>query len=65
MVWGVNPLVIQNQSTTSATFKAAMDVALEKELLKNSDLVVQTAGTITGVSGSTDFVKVVYVSTEG
>jgi len=65
LVWGVNPLVIQNQATTTATFKAAMDVALEKGLLKSSDLVVQTAGTIKGVSGSTDFVKVVYVSAEG
>jgi len=65
LVWGVNPLVIENHSTTTATFKAAMDVALEKGLLKSNDLVVQTAGTIKGVSGSTDFVKVVNISTEG
>lgn len=33
-------------------------------LLKEGDLVVQTAGTHTGVSGSTDLVKVGIVSSE-
>ena len=33
-------------------------------LLKEGDLVVQTAGTNTGVSGSTDLVKVGIVSSE-
>ena len=33
-------------------------------ILKPGDLVVETAGTLTGVSGSTDLVKVGIVSSE-
>ena len=31
------------------------------KIVKKGDLVVQTAGTLTGVSGSTDLIKVSYV----
>ncbi|APD49588.1 pyruvate kinase [Synechococcus sp. CS-602] len=58
MVWGVNPLLIDNQESTSSTFTLAMGIAQEQGLLKEGDLVVQTAGTLSGVSGSTDLVKV-------
>jgi pyruvate kinase len=40
----------------------AMGVAQEQGLLEDGDLVVQTAGTLSGVSGSTDLVKVGIVS---
>jgi len=33
-------------------------------ILKHGDLVVETAGTLSGVSGSTDLVKVGIVSSE-
>lgn len=62
LVWGVNPLVISTQSSTSRTFSMAMGVAQEQGLLEDGDLVVQTAGTLSGVSGSTDLVKVGIVS---
>ena len=62
LVWGVNPLVIANQSSTSRTFSMAMGVAQEQNLLQEGDLVIQTAGTLAGVSGSTDLVKVGIVS---
>jgi pyruvate kinase len=62
LVWGVNPLVISTQSSTSRTFSIAMGVAQEQGLLEEGDLVVQTAGTLSGVSGSTDLVKVGIVS---
>ncbi|MCT0199435.1 pyruvate kinase [Synechococcus sp. CS-1325] len=62
MVWGVNPLLIDDQDSTSSTFTLAMGIAQEQGLLKEGDLVVQTAGTLAGVSGSTDLVKVGIVS---
>ena len=62
LVWGVNPLLISNQESTTSTFTLAMGVAQEQGLLKDGDLVVQTAGTLAGVSGSTDLVKVGIVS---
>lgn len=40
-----------------------MGEAQEKGLLREGDLVIQTAGTLAGVSGSTDLVKVGIVST--
>ncbi len=40
----------------------AMGMGAEMGLLNDGDLVVQTAGTLAGVSGSTDFIKVGIVS---
>lgn len=62
LVWGVTPLLVQEESSSSGTFSLAMAVAQEKGLLTDGDLVVQTAGTLSGVSGSTDLVKVGVVS---
>jgi pyruvate kinase len=62
LVWGVNPLLVQEQASSSATFSVAMGVAREQGLLREGDLVVQTAGTISGVSGSTDLIRVGIVS---
>jgi pyruvate kinase len=64
LVWGVKPLVIPQHERTTHTFLAAMTQAKTMGLLKEGDLVVQTAGTHTGVSGSTDLVKVGIVSSE-
>ncbi len=58
LVWGVTPLLIKNQTSTSKTFDDAMKMAKEMNILKEGDLVVETAGTLSGVSGSTDLVKV-------
>jgi len=62
LVWGVNPLVIQEQHSSGRTFSVAMAEAQAMGLLHDGDLVVQTAGTLEGVSGSTDLVKVGIVS---
>ena len=62
LVWGVNPLVIQEQNSSGRTFSVAMAEAQAMGLLHDGDLVVQTAGTLEGVSGSTDLVKVGIVS---
>ncbi len=65
LVWGVNPLLVQEMASASATFAKAMEVAQEKQLLAHGDLVVQTCGTLAGVSGSTDLLKVGLVGSEG
>ncbi|WP_415410468.1 pyruvate kinase [Synechococcus sp. A10-1-5-9] len=62
LVWGVTPLLIETQKSTTATFTLAMAVAQEMGVLKDGDLCVQTAGTLAGVSGSTDLIKVGIVS---
>ena len=58
LVWGVTPLVVKDQKSTSKTFSLAMEIAKENGLLKVGDLTIQTAGTLSGVSGSTDLIKV-------
>lgn len=65
LVWGVNPLLVSEMDTSSSTFSKAMAVAQEQELLAQGDLVVQTCGTLAGVSGSTDLLKVGLVGSDG
>jgi pyruvate kinase len=43
---------------TRHTFEAAINDAQEKEILTGGDIVVLTAGTLQGVAGSTDLIKV-------
>ena len=62
LVWGVNPLLVVDLASTRQTFKAAMNVAQESGLVRDGDLVVMTAGTLQGVSGSTDLVRVEVVT---
>jgi pyruvate kinase len=62
MVWGVKPLLLLELPSTGQTFQAAINVAQEKNLLTEGDLVVMTAGTLQGVSGSTDLIKVEVVT---
>ncbi|MBE9057373.1 MAG: pyruvate kinase [Cyanobacteriota bacterium] len=62
MVWGVKPLLVLDLPSTGQTFQAAINVAQEKNLLSEGDLVVMTAGTLQGVSGSTDLIKVEVVT---
>ena len=58
LVWGVRPLVVLDLPSASQTFQAAMNVAQEKGFLREGDLVVMTAGTLQGISGSTDLIMV-------
>ena len=62
LVWGVKPLLVLDLPSTGQTFQAAVSVAQENQLLQEGDLVVMTAGTLQGVSGSTDLVKVEVVT---
>jgi pyruvate kinase len=58
LVWGVKPLMMLDLPSTSQTFQAAINMAQENYFLVDGDLVVMTAGTLQGVSGSTDLIKV-------
>lgn len=62
LVWGVKPLLVLDLPSTAQTFQAAIGVALESGSLTEGDLVVMTAGTLQGVSGSTDLIKVEMVT---
>jgi pyruvate kinase len=63
MVWGVKPLLMLDLDTTWDTFQAAMNLAQERNLVQAGDLIVLTAGTLQGVAGSTDLIKVEVVTT--
>jgi pyruvate kinase len=62
LVWGVKPLLVLGLPSAGQTFQAAINVAQEHKLLFEGDLVVMTAGTLQGVSGSTDLIKVEVVT---
>lgn len=62
LVWGVKPLLVLDLPSTGQTFEAAINVAQEKGVLTEGDVVVMTAGTLQGVSGSTDLIKVEIVT---
>jgi pyruvate kinase len=62
LVWGVKPLLVLDLPSTAQTFQAAISVAQEKHLVSDGDLVVMTAGTLQGVAGSTDLIKVEVVT---
>jgi pyruvate kinase len=62
LVWGVKPLLMLDLPSTGQTFQAALNVAQENHLLFEGDLVVMTAGTLQGVAGSTDLIKVEVVT---
>lgn len=58
LVWGVRPLLVMDLATTRQTFQTAISLAQEDGLLNDGDLVVLSAGTLPGVAGSTDLIKV-------
>lgn len=58
LVWGVKPLLVLDLPSATQTFQSAVNVAQENNLLKDGDLVVMTAGTLQGIAGSTDLIKV-------
>ncbi|MEM8808177.1 MAG: pyruvate kinase [Cyanobacteria bacterium P01_G01_bin.38] len=62
VVWGVKPMLVVDLPSTTQTFQAAISVAEEQRYLQEGDLVVMTAGTLQGVAGSTDLIKVELVT---
>lgn len=62
LVWGVKPLLVLDLPSVSQSIQAALNAAQEKAMLLEGDLVVITAGTLQGVAGSTDLIKVEVVT---
>jgi pyruvate kinase len=62
LVWGVEPLLTLSMPSMRQSFQAALNMAEEQDLLTEGDLVVMTAGTLQGVAGSTDVIKVEIVT---
>lgn len=62
LVWGVKPLLVLDLASTDQTSQAALAIAQEQSLVAEGDLVVMTAGTLQGVPGSTDLIKVELVT---
>jgi pyruvate kinase len=62
LVWGVEPLLTLSMPSMRQSFQAALNMAQEQGLLAGGDLVVMTAGTLQGVAGSTDVIKVEIVT---
>lgn len=56
--WGIIPMLGKHYNSIIEAFKALSDFALEKELVSNGDLVVITAGSPFGVSGTTNMMLV-------
>ena len=58
LYWGVTPLVISHIESDSEIFKVVIDAAIKKELIKNGDLIVITAGVPVGVGGTTNMLRI-------
>ena len=58
LVWGVTPLLTEQESDTAALFTDAVDAAMSGGYIKEGDLVVLTAGVPVGHSGTTNMLKV-------
>ncbi len=58
LMWGVYPVLTEETNSTDEIIDISVKKALEKQLIKNGDLVVITAGVPVGVAGSTNLIKV-------
>jgi len=56
--WGVIPFKVNAFKTVDEILQKAVEIAKETKLAKKGDIIVITAGSHTGVSGSTDLLKV-------
>lgn len=61
LLWGVTPLLIQEEETTEELFADAVEEAGKAGLVKKGDKVVITAGVPMGVTGNTNMIRVVEV----
>ncbi|MDN5366109.1 MAG: pyruvate kinase [Thermacetogenium sp.] len=58
LIWGAYPLEVPPTHSTDEMIKQAVDISLEKGLIKCGDLIVLTAGVPVGVPGTTNLIKV-------
>lgn len=61
LLWGVSPLLIEEEETAEELFANAVTAAKKAGLVKTGDVVVITAGVPLGVTGTTNMVHVVEV----
>lgn len=60
-VWGIRPLLLEQESNADALFADAVAEALRRGCVKKGDIAVLTAGVPLGVAGNTNMIKVVEV----
>lgn len=58
LIWGVYPLVSAVTDSTDEMIENATQVALEKGLVQDGDMVIITAGAPVGIPGTTNLIKV-------
>jgi pyruvate kinase len=58
LVWGVYPILINDEEGTDALLDGSINSALAAGLIDKGDLIVLTAGVPTGLSGETNLLKV-------
>lgn len=58
LVWGVIPTVVRKAKDIDDVLDIAAEAALTLEVVGKGDLVIVTAGVRTGVSGTTNMLKV-------
>lgn len=56
--WGVEPLVMENEDSLGELFENGLEAVVKAGLIKSGQTVVLAAGVPIGVSGSTNFIKV-------
>lgn len=56
--WGVYPFMAPPAKNTDVMIENAVEIAKKKNLLKDGDLLIITAGMPAGISGSTNMIKV-------
>ena len=60
MSWGVSTLMINDEKNLDDLFEKGLKKVVKAGLLQTGDMVVLTAGVPIGVSGSTNFIKVMH-----
>lgn len=58
LIWGVEPHMVTDAENLDHLFDNGIKMLVEKNVVKSGDMVVLTAGVPIGVSGSTNFIKV-------
>jgi pyruvate kinase len=64
LVWGVEPLLVDEFANTDAMIVTVVEAARALDLVQNGDLVIITAGVPLGGTGLTNTLKVHYVGEE-
>ena len=58
LIWGVEPQMVTDADDLDHLFDNGIKMLVQENVVKSGDMVVLTAGVPIGVSGSTNFIKV-------